>query len=166
MVEQSIIDRAKRFARIRHGLQNYSGGPYMVHLETTAMIARMLKEDNDIICAAYLHDLLEDTETTLKELETRFGVAIGYLVYSVTNVEGKNRAERHSKTYAKIAEYEKAVRLKLCDRIANILYSITHENHSKIKMYCKENEEFKKRINPKGHYDHLPHWEYLDILTY
>ena len=54
--------------------------------------------------ASWLHDVVEDTETKLKEVEEMFGPEVARLVSAVTNEDGPNRKVRHALTYPKIRE--------------------------------------------------------------
>lgn len=121
---------ARNFAALAHGSQLYGDQPYIVHLQAVARELRSLMVrapglrfyDRDLAeCAAYLHDVLEDTSTTRGELEAAFGPDVADLVHAVTDEPGRNRKERKAKTYPKIrACGPLAVALKLADRIANV----------------------------------------------
>lgn len=82
---------------------------------------------------------------------------IANLVYAVTNEQGRNRAERHLKTYPKIKVYgRKAIILKLADRIANV-----QMGGDMVKAYRKEYVDFKNALcQDKDD----PMWLYLDKL--
>jgi (p)ppGpp synthase/HD superfamily hydrolase len=73
---------------------------------------------------------------------------------------GRNRKERHEKTYPKTAKNPKAVILKLADRIANVTFSV-RSGEDKLRMYKKEHESF-RAILFDG--QNLDMWERLDAL--
>lgn len=92
-----IMTRALQFATTRHAQQRrkYTDLPYITHLEAVVAILR----DHDIndpttLAAAYLHDVVEDTQTTIQELILMFGESVAELVYWLSDLEKGNRAAR------------------------------------------------------------------------
>lgn len=150
----------REFAIRAHGDQKYANEPYVAHLDA---VVAVLKEfghfDSALLDAGYLHDVLEDTDTSLKELLDWFIPEAVELVVTVTDQPGKNRAERHAATYPRIAANPKAVTLKLADRIANVRASVRHGTHWG--MYCQEYGGFKAAL--KGEH-HGAMWAELDRL--
>ena len=116
--------QAKDYASIVHGHQQYNAEvPYVRHLEAVvAVLARFGFTDQVMICAALLHDSIEDTDTSYSDIKSRFGTAVAELVYSVTSELGRNRKERNLKTYGKMKGRFLPTALKLADRIANVEY--------------------------------------------
>lgn len=159
----SILHKAMKFAIRAHGDQKYGPYPYVYHL---IMVDEVLYKygyfANKIRSAAYLHDILEDTKITKRELENEFDEIVANWVYLITNEPGKNRKERHEKTYPKIRTNPFAVALKLADRIANVSFSIETNNDGMMKMYRKEHEEFKKALWKE--YEYMVMWDELDNL--
>ncbi len=97
----SIAKKAKEFAEKAHASidqkRKYTGEPYIVHPIEVAAIVATVTEDEAMIAAAYLHDTVEDTETTLEIIEMEFGSDIAALVEQLTDVsrlEDGNRAQR------------------------------------------------------------------------
>jgi len=111
----------------------------------------------DMIEAAWLHDVVEDTDTKLKEVEEMFGTEVSKLVSAVTNEPGPNRKTRAALTYPKIRETTGAVALKLADRIANV-----EAGGKLVDMYKKEYEDFKRALYTTGQYEGM--WKHLDSL--
>lgn len=111
---------------------------------------------DELLTAILLHDTIEDTEVSRKELEEMFSPLVGELVWRVSNEPGKNRAERHTLTYPKLKENPLAVFIKLCDRIANI-----KQGGSLVGMYSKEHEAFKAALQGP---DWVEMWTHLDNL--
>lgn len=129
----------------------------------TYKVAERFKLSEDIKTACFLHDTLEDTETTYNELKKHFGQYIAELVYAVTDELGRNRKERKAKTYKKIRKFGiDAVLLKLCDRIANVENAI-QTNNAIIKMYQREHKYFAERLDIfDGDYPDI--WEHYIYL--
>lgn len=157
----NLLDRARWFASYYHRNQKYGDErlPYTRHLEA---VENVLIEfgwglDSDMLAAAWLHDVIEDCqpEVTAGVVRAKFGSALADLVSRVTDEPGKNRAERHTATYPKIAGNERATALKLADRIANVRHCgeprrlpnesacQSAEHRSLFSMYLKEYPEFR-----------------------
>lgn len=153
-----MINRAKVFAIDVHAGQTYGGLPYSVHLAAVEVVVVEFFGMNDLTMrrAAWLHDVLEDTNTTYEELAEEFGNDVARLVFAVTNENGANRKERAAKTYPKIVNTPGAVGLKLADRIANV------EAGGKVDMYRREFPIFKQALYTPGKYERM--WNYLEKL--
>ncbi len=139
----NIVQRAKFYAEIAHGGQVYNEEvPYTVHLQNVvATLERFgLGHCDEIMCAGWLHDSLEDTKTSYTDIRKRFGEQVAEMVYAVTDERGRNRHERHLKTYPKIRGNQGATALKLADRIANVEYGLA--SGGKTKMYEEEFQGF------------------------
>jgi len=157
------LQAAQALAETAHKGQMYGDQPYTKHLADVVGVLRRFKvEDTDILVAGWLHDSVEDTETTLEQIELMFGRRVRDLVYRVTNEEGKNRKERHEKTYPKIQASPDAVTLKLADRIANTEASIMQNDEKKMKMYAKEYPNFKQKLHVTITHESM--WRHLDFL--
>lgn len=149
---------AKFFATVKHANQSYSGLPYTHHLQNVENVLRRFGiTDEDLLVAAWLHDVVEDTGTKLKEIREMFGDNVAELVDAVTNEAGANRKIRAALTYPKTRKCKKGVTLKLADRIANV-----EMGGSLVGMYKKEYEEFKRGLFSAGENDEM--WKHLDSL--
>lgn len=129
-----MIRRARQLAIEAHGDQKYGDSPYIVHLEAVVeVLVRFHYTREELLTAAYLHDVLEDTDFSESELRAIFGDSVYRIVKAVTNEPGPTRKERLEKTYPKIKKDIDALTLKLADRIANVEASIRNspENLSK-----------------------------------
>lgn len=159
----SLIEKAKIFACEAHGTQKYGKFPYSYHLKEVVDILTEHKEASEYLqVAAWLHDVLEDTDKTFEWLICEFGKTISRTVYAVTDEPGKNREERHLRTYPKIlAAGRDATALKLADRIANTRNSLKY-NHKIYKMYAKEYTNFKFKLKISGELKNM--WATLDVL--
>ena len=85
-----IVERAFRFAREAHkGIRRRSGEPYILHPIAVARIAsREIGLGSTSICAALLHDVVEDTDYTVEDIERNFGAKVAQLVDGLTKISG------------------------------------------------------------------------------
>lgn len=80
-----LVKKARAFAIERHGDQTYGNNlPYEWHLEKVANLAKRLGYSEEVQTAAWLHDVIEDTSTSLDEVRALFGDTIADIVASVT----------------------------------------------------------------------------------
>lgn len=137
---------ALQFAIERHQGQMYGTKPYVLgHLCPVAILV-VSSGFPDLEDAAYLHDVVEDTKTTIKEVEDEFGPETADLVWAVTSEQGQNRKERNAATYPKIAQAgTEAIALKLCDRIVNVEECLATQD-AKLSMYRKEYPDFRAAL--------------------
>jgi len=143
----NTLYKAQRFAREAHKGQKYGKHRYTYHLSKVCHEVEFFAFPRKLMVAAWLHDTLEDTKTTKKDLEKSFGKDITDLVWAVTDEPGKNRKERMQKTLPKIKKAGFfAIALKLCDRIANVKASIRGINPKKLAMYKKEYPVFRQYL--------------------
>ena len=94
---QGVVERARAFAKHKHRdqLRKYSKQPYVVHLDGVVRVLRAHGvEDPQVLAAAYLHDTVEDTDTTIEEVYNAFGEEIARLVYWLTDAEKGRRQIR------------------------------------------------------------------------
>lgn len=96
-----MINRARKFAEAAHGAINhkrkYTGVPYIVHPASVAKLVSSVTDNIEMICAAWLHDVVEDTPVTLEEIGSEFGGNVVNLVSDLTDLsipEDRNRAIR------------------------------------------------------------------------
>lgn len=149
MTDQTIMEQEYvSFATKRHGDQKYGNQPYIHHLIEVANVL----EDFGFIsykfqAAGYLHDVLEDTETTSGELIKLFGVEVAELVIACTG-EGPNRKTRQANILYKLRYTPEACIVKCADRIVNIETGLKENNFDKLEMYKKEHTEFEEVVKP------------------
>lgn len=136
---------AKDFAVRKHGAQRYDEHPYEHHLSQVVNILQSWTDDPDLLAAAWLHDTLEDTDTTYEELLARFGKRAADLVWAVT-AEGETRSDKMSAIYRKIAKNPEAAIVKLADRVANVEAAPPASKHWE--RYSRERESFANVIRP------------------
>lgn len=158
---------AAKIAKAAHGKQEYGPGvPYWQHLEQVALILECFGvTDDDLKCAAWLHDVLEDTEQSpMGLLDAGVPVYVLALIDAVTDQPGHSREERKARTYPRIARIPDAVILKLADRIANVEACITKKDISRGTMYRKEQQAFHYALCDQSDSRSYPMWEYLASL--
>lgn len=134
------IQKARKFAIERHGEQKYGEYPYVYHLDMVYEVVVSIALEEDYQMAAYLHDVLEDTDTSKEELESIFGVRVTELVFAVTGV-GENRKEKKASMIKKLEAYPDGINLKMADRLANMEQSLKYPKM--FKMYESELNEYK-----------------------
>lgn len=113
---------AFRFAENAHrGIMRACGVPYIMHpLAVATILAKELRvKDVDLLCAALLHDVVEDTTFTLDDIRRQFGNNVAWLVSSVTKL-GKVPLENISSVLKSAAKDIRVMVLKLADRLDNL----------------------------------------------
>ena len=159
-----LVTKARAFAEKKHAGMKYGTlkVDMIVHLDSVhSVIMEFGETDIFLLAAAFLHDVMEDTVTYKPELVALFGEEVANLVEAVTDEPGKNRAERKAKTYGKIAQHWKCIRLKLADRIANTRYSKAEKSPMLI-MYLREYPTFREKLYTTEHNSDM--WASLDAL--
>jgi (p)ppGpp synthase/HD superfamily hydrolase len=140
---QELVQRALLFATIAHDEQKrkYTGEPYIVHPIEVAEIVRSVAHDDEMIAAALLHDVVEDTSVTIEEITDAFGDDVADLVSDLTDVskpEDGNRKFRKSLDRDHSAQASaRAQTVKLADLISNSA-DILKNDPSFAKVYLHE----------------------------
>ena len=99
--ELAVVKKAYEYAKDLHqGQKRQSGEDYITHPLNVAYILAEMKADKDTICAALLHDVLEDTKTTKEEIAENFNVTIANLVDGVTKISKMNFSSKEAQNYA------------------------------------------------------------------
>jgi guanosine-3',5'-bis(diphosphate) 3'-pyrophosphohydrolase len=127
-IDRELLSRAFRFAASAHeGQQRRSGEDFIHHPYGVALILASLKLDEETIASALLHDVVEDTDTTLDEVREEFGDEIAKLVDGVTKltrVQFQSREQAEAENYRKMvvamAEDVRVILIKLADRLHNM----------------------------------------------
>lgn len=124
-----IITRAYNFAKEAHkGVRRRSGEPYILHPIAVAKIASQeIGLGSTSICAALLHDVVEDTDYTIEDIEQNFGKKIAQIVAGLTKISGgifgdkaSVQAENFRKLLLTMSEDIRVVLLKMADRLHNM----------------------------------------------
>jgi (p)ppGpp synthase/HD superfamily hydrolase len=94
-----MLDKAVQFATKAHGSQvrKYHGTPYISHPLAVAEIVKSVPHTEEMLMAAVLHDVVEDTPVTIEEIKQEFGDTVAEIVYFLTDIskpEDGNRAHR------------------------------------------------------------------------
>lgn len=124
-----IITKAFNFARQAHkGVRRLSGEPYIMHPIAVAQIAcEEVGLGSTSICAALLHDVVEDTDYTTEDIENIFGTKIAQIVDGLTKISGgifgeqaSAQAENFKKLLLTMSDDIRVILIKICDRLHNM----------------------------------------------
>ena len=124
-----IITKAFNFARQAHkGVRRLSGEPYIMHPIAVAQIAcEEMGLGSTSICAALLHDVVEDTDYTVEDIENIFGEKIAQIVDGLTKISGgifgdraSAQAENFKKLLLTMSDDIRVILIKICDRLHNM----------------------------------------------
>ncbi|CAK8718709.1 MAG: bifunctional (p)ppGpp synthetase/guanosine-3',5'-bis(diphosphate) 3'-pyrophosphohydrolase [Candidatus Electrothrix sp. AX5] len=160
-----MITKAREFACKYHGEQKYGEYPYVVHLDAVAEIVQQYGETAVVI--AYLHDVVEDTEISFRDVKKEFGSFVADCVAVLTDESGKDRKERKEKTYSKMAlicgKTEIALLVKAADRLANMRACLANKKERLLKIYKAEYPVFKEAVCRPGRCEEI--WAELAELN-
>jgi GTP pyrophosphokinase len=148
-INVGLIERAHELAAEAHeGQLRGSGEPYLIHPVAVAHYLAGLQLDAETIAAALLHDVPEDTDVTIGEIEKRFGREVARLVDGVTKLSKfgsarsveEQQAENIRKMFLAMAEDVRVVVIKLADRLHNMrtLEYLTPEKRARIARQTME----------------------------
>ncbi len=124
-----LITKAFNFARQAHkGVRRLSGEPYIMHPIAVAQIAcEDIGLGSTSICAALLHDVVEDTDYTVEDIENMFGPKIAQIVDGLTKISGgifgeqaSAQAENFKKLLLTMSEDIRVILIKIADRLHNM----------------------------------------------
>ena len=123
-----LIRRSYNYAKENHGNQcRKSGEPYMIHPLNVAYILATLELDDETLCAALLHDVVEDTPKTHEDLVKDFGEAIANMVAGVTKLgtlryttAEEQQVENYRKMFLAMGKDIRVILIKLADRLHNM----------------------------------------------
>jgi len=140
-----LIDKAKIFAEVAHSGQTrkYSNDPYITHPIRVSEIISHNQGSDEMIAAALLHDVVEDTPVTHDEILDKFGANVSDLVFGLTDVDLSmgNRKTRKALDRDRIASSSADVQLiKLADFIDNTS-SIVQNDPNFAKLYLQEKSQ-------------------------
>jgi len=140
-----IVEKARVFATAAHGaaaqLRKYTNEPYIVHPAEVVKIVSKVSHSKEMLAAAWLHDVVEDTGVTIEVIRAEFGEEVSELVGWLTDVsrpEQGNRATRKAidRAHTAMAPAE-AQTVKLADLISNTR-SIMQHDEKFAKTYLEE----------------------------
>ena len=127
--KEEIITKAFNFSREAHkGVRRLSGEPYIMHPIAVAQIAcEEMGLGSTSICAALLHDVVEDTDYTVEDIENIFGSKIAQIVDGLTKISGgifgdraSAQAENFKKLLLTMSDDIRVILIKICDRLHNM----------------------------------------------
>jgi GTP diphosphokinase / guanosine-3',5'-bis(diphosphate) 3'-diphosphatase len=126
--DRHLICKAFNFGyQLHQGQHRASGEPYIAHPVAVAGLLRDLGGSADMIAAGFLHDVVEDTEITLNEVEAQFGPEVRALVEGVTKLSSFNflskterQAENFRRMFLAMAQDIRVIVVKLADRLHNM----------------------------------------------
>ena len=137
------LKKAIEFATKAHEGQTrkYTGEPYIVHPLAVMEIVKTVEHTEEMLMAAVLHDTVEDTDTTIQDIDREFGPVVAQLVEELTDVskpEDGNRAFRKGLDREHSAQASaQGQTIKVADLISNTKSITEHDPHF-AKVYMKE----------------------------
>ncbi len=159
-IDKNLIEKAYIYAKEKHKNQKRkSGEEYIVHPLNVAFIVAQMGLDTETICAALLHDVVEDTEATYDDIEKNFSEEIAKLVEGVTKItqmfqsNEEKQAENFKKLFIAMEKDIRVILLKLADRLHNVR-TLEHLAREKQIRIAKETIDIYAPIaNKLGMYD-------------
>lgn len=136
-IMSDIVARARALATTAHQGQKYGTQPYMVHIEDVVRRVKQITTDPEVIAAAYLHDVVEDTDVPLEYITKHFGKNVARMVWAVTGT-GPDRAAKMADAIEKIAQTPGSELVKSADRLSNAAAS---KAEKKMKLYNRYRDE-------------------------
>ena len=124
-----LITKAFNFARQAHkGVRRLSGEPYIMHpIAVAQIVCSEIGLGSTSICAALLHDVVEDTDYTVEDIENMFGPKIAQIVDGLTKISGgifgeqaSAQAENFKKLLLTMSEDIRVILIKIADRLHNM----------------------------------------------
>ena len=140
-----VVEQAVRYAEEKHqGQKRKDGSPYIIHPLAVAEIVAEIGLDTDAICAALLHDCIEDTSASHDEISRLFGSTVAELVEGVTKLtrvefstQEEQQVENLRKMFMAMSKDIRVVLIKICDRLHN---QRTMEYQTQAKQVSKSKE--------------------------
>ena len=142
-----VVDAYELAESAHRGQTRASGESFVSHTVEVATLLGQLRLDTDSIVAGLIHDVVEDTEFTLADVEERFGGSVASIVDGVTKigkVEFRSQTERQAENYRKLllsmAEDARVILIKLADRLHNMrtLEHLPREKQRRIALETRE----------------------------
>jgi (p)ppGpp synthase/HD superfamily hydrolase len=150
-----VVENAQKYAIKCHRETNhtYDNLPYEVHLRMVydfgVRFEHLLPQNTKeyALAACWTHDTIEDCRQTYNDVKTACGEQVAELTYALTNLKGKNRKERAGDAYYEgIRNTPMARFVKLCDRLANVKYSLETGDNRMWQTYKQENPHFTSQL--------------------
>lgn len=144
--KRDVIIKAYNFAKKAHGgIRRLSGEPYIVHpLAVARICCTEIGLGSTSICAALLHDVIEDTEYTIDDIRAVFGSSIADLVEGISKISGGifgeksiEQAENFSKLVISMSEDIRVILIKIADRLHNMRRLDAQTTDKQMKIACE-----------------------------
>lgn len=144
-----IIQDAFAFARkAHHGVRRRSGEPYILHpIAVATIVSQEIGLGSTSICAALLHDVVEDTDYTVDDIKARFGEKIAQIVDGLTKISGvhfgehvSQQAENYRKLLLTMSTDIRVVLVKMADRLHN-MRTMAYQSEEKQRIKSLETME-------------------------
>lgn len=144
----ALVILAEAFATAAHAAvdqrRKWTGAPYIMHPEAVVRIVQTVEWHTvDMVCAAWLHDVLEDTKVQASDIDRFFGGTIGTMVYRLTDepLETGNRPKRKAMDRQRLADSSREVQtIKVADLIDNTP-SIVANDPDFARVYLREKRD-------------------------
>lgn len=153
-----MIEEAVNFAAWAHqgAVRKGTKIPYITHPLETAVIVSMITQDEELIAAALLHDVIEDSGVTWKQLQEKFGTRVADLVQMESEDKTRSWKERKSETLEHLKTAPEEIRiLTLGDKLSNM--------RSTARDYLAIGDDIWQRFNEKKKECHA--WYYWGIAN-
>ena len=137
--QKDLIEKAFYYAKEKHKHQmRHTREPYITHPIAVALILNEMKADYETICAALLHDVMEDCNVSKEEIADKFGETVSDLVYGVTKVsdiKSDDKEKKNAMTINRLSvSFHDDIRvafIKLADRMHNMRTIDAHVSNEK-----------------------------------
>jgi (p)ppGpp synthase/HD superfamily hydrolase len=121
----SDVDRALVFAKLKHGNQMYGDHPYIYHLTKVVYLCEKLGLPVQCQIIGALHDIYEDTDVTVDEVEEAFGKFVSDTVMCLT----RNKKEDYFVYLKDVSRHPIARAVKICDLLTNLEHAISDNRY-------------------------------------
>lgn len=164
-----MIEETKNYAIKCHAdtCHYYDTHLYSYHLQMVVDVAERFlhlipeKYREIVISACWAHDLIEDTRISYNDVKNVTCTEVAEISYALTHEKGRNRSDRaNDKYYQGIRKTPFATFVKICDRIANIQYSMTNRTNM-LDMYRQETPSFIEALYDESYSEMFDYLENL-----
>jgi len=155
---KELVNKAKEFATFKHEGQFRKFGkiPYITHPAMVAGIVDQVGGSSEMVAAAWLHDVVEDSGVSLEELQEIFGQSVASLVKELTNPTDLDKSKKGQFLLNKMNTMSSdALTIKLADRLTNVS-DFVMANPSFVQKYASETkfimdglEEYERPLTPQ-----------------
>lgn len=154
---RTIADTARALAVEHHRDQLYgrSNLPFTHHLTAVAGLVALYTEDQTTVAAAWLHDIVEDTEIEVGDIRAAYGDELADIVDRLTDPSGLTRRMAKEIAIPRAAECPKAALVRLADRFVNHHHTIVQQQRHYAEIYLGEFDHFMMHMYRNGR-DTLP----------